>query len=128
MGLNQKMAAGNSQQAMRENAMLNMYKDDKKFRADRLIEAWSHVAEVGAGLKTMPRNVARNVAINLDRQYNWMNGLKESMVSTALNNFTPENMLRLVRLSMPNLIRNKIFTEYALKNTRKNVVSVRLGR
>lgn len=61
----------------------------------------------------MPRGVARNVAVNLDRQFDFMNRLKESQMSTALNNFTPENMLRLVRLSMPNLIRNKVFTEYA---------------
>jgi hypothetical protein len=61
----------------------------------------------------MPVGVARNTAINLDRQYNFMSNLKESQMATALNNFTPENMLRLVRLSMPNLIRNKLFTEVA---------------
>lgn len=47
----------------------------------------------------MPVGVARNTAINLDRQYNFMSNLKESQMATALNNFTPENMLRLVRLN-----------------------------
>ena len=33
----------------------------------------------------------------------------------AQNNYvTPQSMLRLVRLSMPNLVRNKIFAEYAM--------------
>ena len=81
--------------------------------ADKLIEAWARIPEVGEGLKTMPVGIARNTAINLDRQYNFMSNLKESQMATALNNFTPENMLRLVRLSMPNLIRNKVFTEVA---------------
>lgn len=77
------------------------------------IESWSRIPEVGAGLKQMPIDTARNTAINLDRQYTWMSNLKESQMATALNNFTPENMLRLVRLAMPNLIRSKLFTEVA---------------
>ena len=40
----------------------------------------------------MPLGTARNTAINLDRQYNWMNSLKESQMSTALNNFTPKTL------------------------------------
>lgn len=73
----------------------------------------------------MPVGIARNTAINLDRQYNFMSNLKESQMSTALNNFTPENMLRLVRLSMPNLIRNKVFTEVALETTKDSIQYVR---
>ena len=99
MGLNQRIAQNTAKQSLREDALLKMYKDDKKFRADKLIESWARVPEVGAGLKTMPVGVARNTAINLDRQYNFMSSLKESQVATALNNFTPENMLRLVRLN-----------------------------
>jgi hypothetical protein len=40
-----------------------------------------------------------------------MQGLRESQLATALNDFTPENMLRLVRLAMPNIIRNKVFNK-----------------
>ena len=110
---------------LREDAILQMYKDDKKFRADKLIEAWSRIPEIGAGLKKMPIDTARNTAINLDREYSFIKGLKESQVSAALNNFTPENMLRLVRLSMPNLIRNKLFSEYALETTKDSIQYVR---
>ena len=80
---------------------------------------------MGSGLKAMPIDIARNTAINLDRQYSWMSNLKESQMSTALNNFTPENMLRLVRLSMPNLIRSKVFTEIALETTKDSIQYVR---
>lgn len=109
----------------REAAVAKMYKDDKNFRADKLIEAWSRIPEVGEGLKTMPVNIARNTAINLDRQYAFMSSLKEAQMSSALNNFTPENMLRLVRLAMPNLIRNKLFTEVALETTKDSIQYVR---
>jgi hypothetical protein len=67
------------------------------------------VPEIGAGLKSLPLHEARNVAINLDRQTSFMQNLRESQLASSLNNFTPENMLRLVRLSMPNIIRNKVF-------------------
>ena len=65
----------------------------------KCVEAWSRVPEIGHGLKSMPLNDARNVAINLDRQTAFMSNLRESQLSTALNDFTPENMLRLVRLA-----------------------------
>jgi len=124
MGMNSKMSA-QAAANKRADAVAKMYKDDKNFRADKLIEAWSRIPEVGEGLKSMPVGVARNTAINLDRQYNFMSNLKESQMATALNNFTPENMLRLVRLSMPNLIRNKVFTEVALETTKDSIQYVR---
>ena len=124
--MNSKMAAdAGKTNNKRAEAVAKMYKDDKNFRADKLIEAWSRIPEVGEGLKSMPVGIARNTAINLDRQYNFMSGLKEAQMSQALNNFTPENMLRLVRLSMPNLIRNKVFTEVALETTKDSIQYIR---
>lgn len=45
MGMNSKMSA---QAAVnkRADAVAKMYKDDKNFRADKLIEAWSRIPEV----------------------------------------------------------------------------------
>jgi len=54
-----------------------------------------------------------------------MQGLRESQLSTALNDFTPENMLRLVRLAMPNIIRNKLFSEFALETTKDSIKYIR---
>jgi len=125
MSLKQKIAQKEVDSKLRENATMQIYKEDKNFRADRLVEAWSRVPEIGAGLKQMPINDARNVAINLDRQTAFMQGLRESQLATALNDFTPENMLRLVRLAMPNIIRNKVFTEFALETTKDSIKYIR---
>lgn len=92
MGAISERAAMNNSDAIRESAMLDMYKNDKNFRADRLIESWSKVPEIGQGLKEMPVNLARNVAMNLDRQHAFMSNLKEAQMSTALNDFTPKQL------------------------------------
>jgi len=125
MSLKERVAQKEADARLRENATMQIYKQDKAFRADRLIEAWSRVPEIGAGLKEMPIADARNVAINLDRQTAYMQGLRESQLATALNDFTPENMLRLVRLAMPNIIRNKVFTEFALETTKDSIKYIR---
>jgi hypothetical protein len=67
MSLKERIAQKEADARLRENATMQIYKEDKKFRADRLVEAWSRIPEIGAGLKSMPINDARNVAINLDR-------------------------------------------------------------
>ena len=125
MSLKERVAQKEADAKLRENATMQIYKQDKAFRADRLIEAWSRVPEIGAGLKDMPIADARNVAINLDRQTAYMQNLRESQLATALNDFTPENMLRLVRLAMPNIIRNKVFTEFALETTKDSIKYIR---
>jgi len=125
MSLKERVQQKEADARLKENAAMQLYKEDKKFRADRLVEAWSRIPEIGAGLKQMPISDARNVAINLDRQTAFMQGLRESQLATALNDFTPENMLRLVRLAMPNIIRNKVFTEFALETTKDSIKYIR---
>lgn len=125
MSLKQRIAQKETDAKLRESAAIQLYKEDKNFRADRLVEAWSRIPEIGAGLKKMPITDARNVAINLDRQTAFMQNLRESQLATALNDFTPENMLRLVRLAMPNIIRNKVFTEFALETMKDSIKYIR---
>lgn len=125
MSLATRMQERAKNQKIKEAQTIKLYRDDKNFRADQLIDAWSQVPEIGSGLKGMPLTEARNVAIMLDRQTNFMQSLKESQLATALNDFTPENMLRLVRLSMPNIIRNKVFTEFALETTKDSIKYVK---
>jgi hypothetical protein len=125
MSLKERVNQMETDKRLRENAAMQIYKSDKNFRADRLIEAWSRIPEIGAGLKEMDISTARNIAINLDRQTAFMQGLRESQLATALNDFTPENMLRLVRLAMPNIIRNKVFTEFALETTKDSIKYIR---
>lgn len=64
---------------------------------------------------------ARNTAINLDRQAAYMKRMTEAQTSEAFQGFAPENMLRLVRLAMPNIVRNKIFTEFAMETARDSI-------
>jgi len=125
MGVSAAMKTSEANARIRENTAFELYKSDRNFRADRLVNAWSKVPEIGKGIKQLPLTEARNVAINLDRQLNWMQNLKESQLATALNDFTPENMLRLVRLAMPNILRNKVFTEIALESTKDSIKYIR---
>jgi hypothetical protein len=125
MSLATRMEAKKNQEQVREAVRTKLYKNERTYRADKLVEAWSRIPEVGAGLKQLPLTEARNVAINLDRQAAYMSRLNEAQMSTAFNNFTPENMLRLVRLAMPNVIRNKIFTEFAMETARDSIKYVR---
>jgi len=68
MSLKERMKLQEEQDRQREAAQMDLYKNDKNFRADRLIAAWSKVPEIGVNLKKLPLQEARNVAINLDRQ------------------------------------------------------------
>jgi len=125
MGLQSRMTEKKNQEQVKEAVRTKLYKNERTYRADKLVEAWSRIPEVGAGLKQLPLTEARNVAINLDRQAAYMSKLNEAQMSHAFNNFTPENMLRLVRLAMPNVIRNKIFTEFAMETSRDSIKYVR---
>ena len=66
MGLSQRMNDKKSQEQVREAVRTKLYKNERTYRADKLVEAWSRIPEVGANLKQLPLTEARNVAINLD--------------------------------------------------------------
>jgi hypothetical protein len=50
MGLKDKMKLQEANDRQRESAAMDLYKNDRTFRADRLIAAWSKVPEIGVGL------------------------------------------------------------------------------
>ena len=114
-------ATADTKSAIREN----LYKSERAYRLDRRVDAWSKIPEIGDGLKSMDEAVARNVACNLDNQAAFMTRLDETQMSQGFKGFTPENMLRLVRLAMPNVVRNKIFTEFAMETARDSIKYVR---
>jgi hypothetical protein len=64
---------------------------------------------------------ARNLAINLENQARFMGKMTESQLSTSFQGQSPENMLRLVRLSYPNTIRNKVFNEFAMESAKDSI-------
>jgi hypothetical protein len=99
MSLQTRMSGVKTQQNVRENVRQRLYKNERTYRMDKLVEAWSRIPEVGADLKELPLNESRNTAVYLDRQASYLSRLNEAQMSQAFNNFTPENMLRLVRLN-----------------------------
>jgi len=102
-----------------------LYREERAFRAARLVEKWSKVPELGKGLKNMDDKVAMNLAIMLENQARVMSRMTEAQMSTNFYGFTPENMLRLIRLSYPNSIRGKIFTEFAMETARDSIKYIR---
>lgn len=94
--------------------------NERSARADRLIEKWSKVPEIGSGLKAMSESKARNTAILLENQVHYLSKLTETQYSNAFS-ATPENMIRLVRLAYPNSIRDKLFTEFAMETAKDSI-------
>lgn len=91
-----------------------LYREERAYRADKLVEKWSRVPELGSGIKKMDEGTSRNLAIMLENQTRTLSKMTETQLSSSFSGFTPENMLRLVRLAYPNSIRGKLFTELKL--------------
>lgn len=96
-------------------------RQERDYRADRLVEKWSKVPELGKGIKQMPVNTARNLAILLENQTKSMAKMNEAQLSQSFYGYTPENMLRIVRLSYPNSVRGDIFTEFAMESSHDSI-------
>jgi len=102
-----------------------LYREERAYRADRLIEKWARVPELGSGLKNLEENTGRNLAIFLENQARSLSKMTETQMSSSFQGFTPENMLRLVRLAYPNTIRGKLFTEFAMESARDSIKYIR---
>ena len=121
MSLAQRMNERKDAAALRENTKKQLYKNEREYRAAKAIDSWSKIAKIGAGLKQMPMHEAQNVALNLQAQATYMSKLNEAQLSQSFSNFAPENMLRLVRLAMPGVCRNKVFTEFAMESAKDSI-------
>lgn len=99
MSLSSRMNEARANNEKKASVKNSLMKNDRAYRADCLVEAWSRIPELGVGLKEMPLTEARNVAINLNLQSSYMRHMSEAQVSSAFQGFAPENMLRLVRLN-----------------------------
>lgn len=84
---------------MQESRDEKLYREERNYRADRLVERWSRIPEIGKGITDLPTNTARNLAIMLENQTRSMKRMTEAEMSHAFAGQTPENMLRLVRLN-----------------------------
>lgn len=113
--------AGKGSANLRRDTARKLYKNSKEFRADRLVEHWARVPELGEGLTKLSENKRRNCAMNLEQEATFMSKLNESVLSRAVADQKPENMLRLIRLAMPSVIRDELFTEIALESARDSI-------
>lgn len=98
-----------------------LFRTERNFRADKLVEKWSKVKEIGKGIPEMAPQTARNLAILLENQANRMKRMTEAQLSNSFFGYTPENMLRLIRLSYPNSIRGDLFTEFSMETSHDSI-------
>lgn len=98
MGIKNRMK---SPSRVHDNELLTekLYREEREYRADRLVEKWNAVPEIGKGIKDMNPRAARNLAIYLENQTRAMSRMSEAQLSSNFYGFTPENMLRLIRLN-----------------------------
>ena len=111
--------------SLRENVQDKLYREERNYRADKLVEKWSRIPEVGKNIKNLAESDARNLAIHLENQARFMSRLNEHQMSQSFQGLSPENMLRLVRLAYPNTIRNKLFTEFAMESAKDSIKYIR---
>lgn len=121
MALTNAMTAQKDAASLREATRKHLARTEREFRGAKFVESWSRIPKIGAGLTQLPEAVARNTAINLQTQAASMAKMTEAQLSTSFQGFTPENMLRLVRLAMPNTCRNKVFTEFAMESAKDSI-------
>lgn len=116
------MALSNRMQESAAKADSVMGKGNARtFKLNERVKFWSNVPGIGNGFSKYDEATQRNLACFLDNQAAHMGRLTETQMSTSFSGFTPENMLRLVRLAMPNVVRSKIFTEFAMETARDSI-------
>ena len=98
-----------------------LLREESNYRKDKLVEKWSKVEEIGNGIKDMPTQVARNLAQLLENQTRNLARYTEAQVSNDFMGQTPENLLRIIRLSYPNSIRGRLFTEIAMETMNDSI-------
>ena len=90
---------------MGDDFLREMLADDRAYKADKLVERWSKMPEIGEGLVDLPTNKARNTAILLENQARSMAKMTEAQLSTNFQGYSPENVLRVVRFAYPQSVR-----------------------
>jgi len=116
---------GRMNSELREAITDKLYRDERSYRDDKLVEKWNRIPEVGKNIKKLDEGTARLLARHLENQARFMGRLTEAQLSSGFQGFSPENMLRLVRLAYPNTIRNKLFTEFAMESAKDSIKYIR---
>lgn len=121
MGIKHKMVQPTAPVSLKEQLrMFAEYMDERNAIADRYREKWERVPEIGKHLKGLSDRQARNMAVMLENQAQAMSRLNEMQYASAFS-ATPENMIRLVRLTYPNSIRDEAFTDFVMETAQDSI-------
>ncbi len=60
-----------------------LYREERAYRADRLIEKWARVPELGSNIKNFDEGTARNLAIMLENQARSLSKMTETQLSSS---------------------------------------------
>ena len=99
---------------------------EKAARAEKAAQIWdNHPLFKGELSALKEAKVRQNQAINLTNQARFMKQLNEQETSAEFQRMAPANMMRLVQLTMTNLNRGNVFSEYSMETARDAIYYIK---
>ena len=99
---------------------------EKAARAEKAAEIWNnHPLFKGELSKLTEAKVRQNQAIHLTNQARFMKQLNEQETSSEFQRMAPANVMKLVQLTMTNLNRGNVFSEYAMETARDAIYYIK---
>lgn len=74
----------------RDTLTEKLFREERDYRNDRLVEKWSVVPEIGKGIENMNVNTARNLAVLLENQTRAMSRMSEAQLASAFGGYKPK--------------------------------------
>lgn len=100
--------------------------NERAARAEKAAQVWdNHPLFKGELSKINEAKVRQNAAINLTNQARYMKQLNEQETSAEFQRMAPANMMRLVQLTMTNLNRGNVFSEYSMETARDAIYYIK---
>ena len=124
MQLSKKMKAPAQKVILKTEAKKRL--SEKAARAEKAAAIWNnHPLFRGELSKLKEAKVRQNAAINLTNQARFMKQLNEQETSAEFQRMAPANMMKLVQLTMTNLNRGNVFSEYAMETARDAIYYIK---
>lgn len=99
---------------------------ERAARAEKAAAVWNNHPLFKGELSNIKEAKNRqNAAINLTNQARFMKQLNEQETSSEFQRMAPANMMRLVQLTMTNLNRGNVFSEYAMETARDAIYYIK---
>lgn len=99
---------------------------EKAARAEKAAKIWdNHPLFKGELSKLKEAKARQNAAIHLTNQARFMKQLNEQETSAEFQRMAPAHIMRLVQLTMTNLNRGNVFSEYAMETARDAIYYIK---